>query len=114
MTCNDCFHCDVCEFWKTISTTGRFFSEGECKFFKDKSKIVELPYTPLPIAESNFEDSSDVFCPCCYTNLSGHYYGGDYEVPKIVPCYECGTWLDGTKVITKEEAEKALKERESK
>ena len=34
------------------------------------------------------------------------------EPTKIIQCYECGNYLDNTKIITKEEAEKALKLRE--
>lgn len=71
--------------------------------------VIVLPYKPFPMLLSEDENSSDVFCPFCDTDLSGHYYGGDYEPPKIIPCFECGTWLDGTKAITREEAEAALK-----
>ena len=71
--------------------------------------VIVPPYKPFPVVLSEDENNSDVFCPFCDTNLSGHYYGGDYEPPKIIPCFECGTWLDGTKTITKEEAERALK-----
>ena len=73
--------------------------------------VIVLLYKPFPLVMSEDENSADVFCPFCDTDLSGHYYGGDYEPPKIIPCFECGTWLDGTKVITREEAEKALAER---
>ena len=76
--------------------------------------VIVLLYKPFPLVMSEDEDSADVFCPFCDTNLSGHYYGGDYEPPQIFPCFECGTWLDGTKAITREEAEKALAERSGK
>lgn len=74
--------------------------------------VIVPQYKPFPVVLSEDENNSDVFCPFCETNLSGHYYGGDYEPPKIVPCFECGTWLDATKAITKEEAEAKLKEGE--
>ena len=74
-----------------------------------KNNVVVLPYKPFPVVLSENENNSDVFCPFCDTNLSGNYYGGDYEPPKIITCFGCGTWLDGTKAITKEEAEQALK-----
>lgn len=73
------------------------------------NNVMVLPYKPFPVVLSEDENNSDVFCPFCDTNLSGHYYGGDYEPPKIVTCFGCGTWLNGTKAITKEEATK-LKE----
>lgn len=73
------------------------------------NNVMALPYKPFPVVLSEDENNSDVFCPFCDTDLSGNYYGGDYEPPKIVSCFGCGTWLDGTKAITKEEAERALK-----
>ena len=72
------------------------------------NNVMALPYKPFPVVLSEDENNSDVFCPFCDTDLSGNYYGGDYEPPKIVSCFGCGTWLDGTKAITKEEAKKAL------
>ena len=75
--------------------------------------VVELPYKPFPVVMAEDENNSDLFCPFCDTDLSGHYYGGDYETPKIVPCFECGTWLDGTKAITKEEAKNLCGERKT-
>ena len=71
--------------------------------------VIVPSYKPFPVVLSEDENNSDVFCPFCETNLSGNYYGGDYEPPKIVTCFGCGTWLDGTKAITKEEAEQALR-----
>lgn len=83
------------------------------EFFADyllENNVMALPYKPFPVVLSEDENNSDVYCPFCNTDLSGHYYGGDYESPAIVPCFECGTWLDGTKAITKEQAEAMLKE----
>ena len=42
-TCNDCIHCEAC-----ISQVPRTFWDSEtfyegCKYFKDKSRFVELP-----------------------------------------------------------------------
>lgn len=71
--------------------------------------VIVPTYKPFPVVLSEDENNSDVFCPFCDTDLSGHYYGGDYEPPKIVTCFGCGTWLDGTKAITKEETVQALK-----
>lgn len=90
-----------------------YFAGGHLRFLDgewrddngDVVEVIKLPYKPFPVVLSEDEDNSDVYCPFCDTNLSGHYYGGDYESPKIVPCFECGTWLDGMKAITKEEVE---------
>lgn len=78
------------------------------------NNVIVLPYRPFPVVLSDDENNADVFCPFCDTNLSGNYYGGDYEPPKIITCFGCGTWLDGTKAITKEEAEQALRKDEGK
>lgn len=70
--------------------------------------VIVPHYNPFPMVLSEDENNSDVYCPFCNTDLSGYYYGGYYEPPNIVTCFGCGTWLDGTKAITKEEAEQAL------
>ena len=94
-----------------------YFAGGHLRFLEGEWRdddgnvveIIKIPYKPFPVVLAEDENNSDVFCPFCDTNLSGHYYGGDYESPKIIPCFECGTWLDGTKAITKEEAETLIK-----
>ena len=106
MTCKDCFHYGVC-IWTQVETKDM----KNCKDFKNKADFVELPYKPFPVVMAVDENNSDVFCPFCDTDLSGHYYGGDFETPKIVPCFECGAWLDGTKAITKEEFKNLYGER---
>ena len=119
LTCkDDCIHYELCkitcseENWteEALKELDYMFSPKGCSTFKNKAKFIELPYEPFPVVLSEDENNSDVFCPFCDTNLSGHYYGGDYEPSKIVPCFECGTWLDSTKAITKEEAKAMLKE----
>lgn len=108
MTCYDCIHCGACSDAGDSGYSSLKEDVSKCKHFKNKADFIELPYKPFPVVLSEDENNSDVFCPFCYTDLSGHYYGGDYEPPKIIPCFECGTWLDGTKAITKEEAEQVL------
>lgn len=54
MTCKDCIHYDVCEdnlkyiqerFLKGLTFGKSEFTDGEfCNLFKDKSRIIELPY----------------------------------------------------------------------
>ena len=68
--------------------------------------VVVPPYKPLPLVD----EGESVLCPICETDLMGCYYNDD-ETPLVVTCYECGAWLDNTKAVTKEEAEKALAER---
>ena len=90
----------------------KFYSQNQKEKLSDyllANSVIVPPYKPFPVVLSEDENNSDVFCPFCDTDLSGNYYGGDYEPPKIVTCFGCGTWLDGTKAITKEEAVQALK-----
>lgn len=47
MTCKDCYHYDVCMDYTTLknSTAAQNFNGSDiaCDYFKDKSRIVELP-----------------------------------------------------------------------
>lgn len=71
------------------------------------------PYKPLPLVWPDDEFAQEVLCPICETDLMGCYVGGE-EAPTVVTCYHCGAWLDSTKAVTREEAEKALAQREGK
>ena len=66
------------------------------------------PCKPMPVMSDVNPFNSDVYCPFCGANLSGFY--GD-EPTSTIQCYGCGEFLDNTKSITREEAEKALAER---
>lgn len=110
MTCKDCIHFEACNFIMTRYADSELNPCGvDCANFKDKSRIVELPHKPLPMLMYNPFD--DAYCPYCNINLSGYY--GDNNAPDILPCFNCGQWLDNTKYMTEEEAEQALKERET-
>ena len=103
-TCKDCYHFDVCDFHITELTTQKI---ADCRTFKDNSLVLDLPCKPVSVMSDGNKYNSDVYCPYCGTNLSGLY--GD-EPTEIIQCYNCGNFLDNTKVITKEAAEQALKE----
>lgn len=72
--------------------------------------VIVPPYKPLPLVWSDNEFSDQVLCPFCETDLMGCYIESE-ETPTVVTCYHCGAWVDSTKAVTKEEAEKALAER---
>lgn len=111
--CKNCIKADVCkvvEEFKKEPVDGMYI-EG-CEYFKDRTQFLELPYTPIPLICDEDKSSSDVQCPCCGTDLSGHYTDGDEEPLSIIQCYNCGMICDNTKVITKKAAEKTLEERE--
>lgn len=65
--------------------------------------VIVPPYKPLPL----IDEGDQVLCPICETDLMGRYI--DYDnIPSIVTCYNCGSWIDSTKAVDREEAEKAL------
>lgn len=68
--------------------------------------VIVPTHKPIGVAPNRDKFISDVYCPYCDALLSG-YYGDD--PPQIITCYKCGEYLDCTKLITKEEAEQALK-----
>lgn len=112
-TCKDCIHENVCI--KNRAYDDYHFDSCEeevnalgCKDFKDKSRYIELPCKPMPLMKDKNPFNSDVYCPYCGTDLSGYY--GD-EQQSIIQCFNCGEFLDNTKSVTYEEAEK---EREQK
>lgn len=69
--------------------------------------VILLPCKPIPLRIDGNPFNSDVYCPVCGTNLSGYY--GDSPL-SIIQCFNCGEILDNTKALTREEAEKALKD----
>lgn len=71
--------------------------------------VIVLSHKPKPLLKDKNPFNTDVYCSYCGTNLSG-YYGN--EPNSIIQCFICGEFLDNTKSISREEAEKALKERD--
>ncbi len=88
--CENCYHWCMCDLQYIIEDC------QNCKYYKDKSLIVELPCIPIPIVLQNDENESDAYCPECGTNLSGYYPDC---VMSVVPCFKCGAILDIGKSI---------------
>lgn len=69
MTCEDCIHYDVCDYYDGLMD----LQDGDdCGQFKDKSKFVELKhgkwYVDSPFACSicdGLNESKDDYCPHC-------------------------------------------------
>lgn len=81
---------------------------SECADYLLANGVIVPPCKPIGVMSDGNEFNTDVYCPYCGTNLSG-LYGEDPT--RIIQCYACGEFLDNRKIITKEEAEKALAER---
>jgi hypothetical protein len=102
-TCKDCVHYDVCEFHLDEKTT---MTVNECMHFKDKSKFVELP---CKVGDTVYEIDGG-------NSESGDIYS---SVVRRVIFDTAGIAFDERAIgkaifLTREEAEKALKEREQK
>ena len=69
--------------------------------------VIVLPEKPLPL----IDEGDRVLCPICETDLMGCYFGYE-ESPTVITCYGCGAWIDSTKAVDREEAERALERRE--
>ena len=114
MTCKDCIHNEMCYGTHTDNST-------TCCYYKDKSRFIELPckvgdtvyklwYEPCHNGEY-YPDSYG--CCGCEDECDLKRSIFDFEVPNVdwilshLHCFGDGVWY-----LTREEAEKALKERE--
>ena len=64
--------------------------------------MLNMPREPLVWGD---DDQDTCLCPYCGEDLMGIPYGERMALQ----CPECGQYLDATKVITREEAEAALR-----
>ena len=69
--------------------------EGRCV-------VLNMPREPLVWGD---DDQDTCLCPYCGKDLMGI----PYEERMVLQCPECGQYLDATKVITREDAEAALR-----
>lgn len=70
--------------------------EGRCV-------VLDMPRKPLVWGD---DDQNACLCPYCGRDLMGIPYGERM----VLQCPECGQYLDVTKIITRAEAEAALRE----
>lgn len=77
---------------------------------KAEGRLVVLSTPMIPLVQSDDPMDSDVYCPACGNTLSGGWpdYHPDQEWT-MCQCFHCGQSIDDTKVLTKAEAEQALK-----
>ena len=64
--------------------------------------VLDMPREPLVWGD---DDQNACLCPYCGKDLMGIPYGERM----VLQCPECGQYLDATKVITRDEAEDALR-----
>ena len=123
-SCKECVHADMCRFYteELAKTKGitlgedifEYFSTGDvCEHFKDRSLFVELPCST---SETLFviEDSGEIIIDKVETIVTIGY-DEDFSQSRL-DCYSGKHYLvkdiGKTVFLTREEAEKALKERE--
>ena len=105
MTCKDCIHYEGCHIAEWFEV-GKEYAENSCRFFKDRSKFIELP-CKLGDDIYYFDSKGDIFKQRVFQFV----YGGTGL--KIDSDVMFDSELIGERFfLTKEEAEQALKERE--
>lgn len=113
-SCKDCICEKVCRYNDGVNQ----YCKGSfgCPYFKDRSKFVELPSATVPIKIylSGDVDKNFVLRDYCFDNDQNIFY-------MIIQCIETQEYFKRdlneygrTVFLTREEAEKALKEREQK
>lgn len=100
MKCQDCIHFDVCEYHITEMTQ---MSVNECTNFKPKSRFIELPC----------EIGQKIWAVGCRTGIAYplEVFGVWVSADEHNIMTNQGVLLDKNYYLTKEEAEKALKEK---
>ena len=69
---------------------------------EERCVVLNMPRKPLVWGD---DDQNTCLCPYCGKDLMGIPYGERM----VLQCPECGQYLDATKVITRAEAEAALR-----
>ena len=108
MTCKDCIHYEACEWFGCIYTETM---ADECLRYEDKSRYIELPC----------KVGDTFYCICRYYSkgVYGDYFVDERQISSFeIDKHGLTIWdydgLDFTENVyfTREEAEKALKEKE--
>lgn len=112
MTCKDCIHYGVCnEPLNADWCIGRDSVETHCEDFADKSRFVELPFA---IGQTVYRIVCDCDnCEYCATEVCYTHNEHPCKLKIKKKKFSLIGYLNGSEYFaTKEEAEKALKERE--
>lgn len=137
VSCNDCLHIDVCEIRTCYMCDGGGFkcddceiysnyggkipSIKNCKHFKDRNRVVELPckigdkYYRVEkfcteggyLDEPKLVSGSD--CEYCCEECNKEYRVVEYQFNSIIQILQKEYYIGKTVFLTQEEAERALK-----
>lgn len=124
MTCKDCVHCEVCGVWRNAESLTQQTERAETlKCFKDKSRFVEKP---CDLGERFYfvVRAFNEICECTVVKIEMNYFTSPQEwltveyFSDVIGKQEYKNRIDlmlgKTVFLTREEAEKALKERNIK
>lgn len=120
MTCKDCIHYDICHNnFKNIDLNEEMTDEHCCVYFKDKSRIIELPckvgdtvYYPWIYDGQCGVSFNKVESIKIYVNGLPLMVVEDWKSDMPMPISFCNEDFGKTVFLTKKEAEAKLKELE--
>lgn len=118
MTCQDCIHYDVCWRIKEVETGNPMITSYHiCRAFKDKSRFIELPCkvgdTVYKLLGNKIYEMRAVAIPIMISNSCTHLSVMSTNYRDAALTLELSDFGE-TVFLTREEAENALKARESK
>lgn len=120
MTCKDCIHYDLCRSCSRIQLGWKFNTVGYvenveeiCDYYADRSRFVELP---CKVGDTIYAVEKGKIIEDSVVTLYVAYFGGDEETFQFDGIKTDGYFEDFGKTVflTREEAEQALKERDTK
>lgn len=76
---------------------------------QDEGRLVVLPEPMMPMVMGDEPEDTDVYCPRCGHDLSGGWHEEHPEEWKLCQCPNCGQSINDGLVVTRAEAEAALK-----
>ena len=119
-SCKDCLHYGFC----CLGTSGKP-DYVNCKYFKDRTRFVELPckvgdkYYRVEkfCTEGGYLDEPKLVsvsdCEYCCEECNKEYRVVEYQFNSIIQILQKEYYISKTIFLTREEAERALKEREN-
>lgn len=121
-SCKDCLHDEACSIF-----AGDLNEEGaeKCVCFKDRNRVVELPckigdkYYRVEkfCTEGGYLDEPKLVsvsdCEYCCEECNKEYRVVEYQFNSIIQILQKEYYISKTVFLTREEAERALKEREN-
>lgn len=120
MTCKDCYYEHVCTIAHDSITQKGIHRKETCQFYKDKSRIVELPVSVgdkvYKITRNRVKECEVVFVglsadeKCSYFNFVENYEDGTFYKSYSMPFDVIGK----TVFLTPEKAEETLKKEQEK